>query len=246
MNLKPRTPTGGTGAPTAACANCRLRALYPAPDLSPQQFKRLDSLVLDRRSVNRGKLLFRSGESLDALYAVRTGYFKTKVSTFDGREQVTGFHMAGEVLGLDAVDGDRHRCDAVAIEDSQVCVIPYAPLERLMREFSALQRQFHKIMSGEIVRTRGVMVMLASMRAEARVAAFLLDLSQCLQARGFSPSDLVLRMTRAEIASYLGLKVETVSRCFSRLHNDHVLQVRKRHVRIVDGDALHALLNTTG
>jgi CRP/FNR family transcriptional regulator len=139
--------------------------------------------------------------------------------------------MAGELLGLDGISTDRHTCDAVALEDSQVCVIPYDQLEDLSREFTDLQHQFHKIMSREIVRDHGVMLLLGSMRAEERLAAFLLNLTQRLQARGFSASELVLRMTREEIGSYLGLKLETVSRTFSKFQDDGILEVKQRQIR---------------
>ena len=151
--------------------------------------------------------------------------------------------MAGELLGLDGISTDRHSCDAVALEDSQVCVIPYGQLEHLSREFTDLQRQFHKVMSREIVRDHGVMLLLGSMRAEERLAAFLLNLAQRLKARGFSPSALVLRMTREEIGTYLGLKLETVSRCFSKFQDDGVLEVKQRQIRIVDHAALEKIVN---
>ncbi|MBL8289877.1 MAG: helix-turn-helix domain-containing protein, partial [Rubrivivax sp.] len=160
----------------------------------------------------------------------------------DGREQVTGFQMAGEVLGLDGISSDRHTCDAVALEDSQVCIIPYGQLEHLTRELSDLQHQFHKIMSREIVRDHGVMLLLGSMRAEERLAAFLLNLTQRLRARGFSGSSLVLRMTREEIGSYLGLKLETVSRAFSKFQEDGVLEVKQRQIAVLDPVRLQELV----
>jgi len=226
-----------------ACSSCNLRELCLPVGFSNQELQRLDTLVATRRSVRRGDTLFRSGDPFEAVYAVRTGFFKTRVSTDDGRDQVTGFQMAGELLGLDGISTDRHSCDAVALEDSQVCVIPYAQLEQLSREFSDLQRQFHKIMSREIVRDHGVMLLLGSMRAEERLAAFLLNLTQRLQARGFSQSSLVLRMTREEIGTYLGLKLETVSRCFSKFQEDGVLLVKQRQIHILDHEALHKLVN---
>jgi CRP/FNR family transcriptional regulator len=131
----------------------------------------------------------------------------------------------------------------VALEDSQVCVIPYDQLEDLSREFTDLQHQFHKIMSREIVRDHGVMLLLGSMRAEERLAAFLLNLTQRLQARGFSASSLILRMTREEIGSYLGLKLETVSRTFSKFQEDGLLEVKQRHIRIIDQPGLQILVN---
>lgn len=212
--------------------------------MSEQELTTLDNLVSNRRVVRRGEVLFHAGDSFTALYAVRTGFFKTIVSAVDGREQVTGFQMAGELIGLDGISTDKHSCDAVALEDSQVCMIPYSHLETLSREFTLLQHQFHKIMSREIVRDHGVMLLLGSMRAEERLAAFLLNLTQRLQARGFSPSALVLRMTREEIGSYLGLKLETVSRTFSKFQDDQILEVKQRDIRILDQEALQQVVNS--
>jgi CRP/FNR family transcriptional regulator len=248
----PTAPSGSDERPAGlrplkvACSSCNLRELCLPVGLSSPDLAKLDSLVATRRTVGRGQTLFRIGDRFEAVYAVRTGFFKTRVSAEDGRDQVTGFQMAGELLGLDGISTDRHSCDAVALEDSQVCTIPYEQLESLSREFTALQHQFHKIMSREIVRDHGVMLLLGNMRAEERLAAFLLNLTQRLHARGFSPSALVLRMTREEIGSYLGLKLETVSRTFSKFQDDGILEVRQRHIRIVDQAALQRLVNGPG
>jgi len=228
-----------------ACSNCNLRELCLPLGLSAPELDRLDRLVATRRSVARGDTLFRAGDSFTSLYAVRTGFFKTRVSSEDGRDQVTGFQMAGELLGLDGISHDRHNCDAIALEDSQVCVIPFGQLEELSRDFTPLQHQFHKIMSREIVRDHGMMLLLGSMRAEERLAAFLLNLTQRLQARGFSASSLILRMTREEIGSYLGLKLETVSRTFSKFQDDGLLEVKQRHIRILDEAGLRQLISST-
>ena len=228
-----------------ACSSCNLRELCLPVGISNEQMNRLDDIVATRRTVGRGEALFRAGDSFLSLYAVRTGFFKTCVSSEDGRDQVTGFQMAGELIGLDGISTDRHTCDAVALEDSQVCVIPYQQLEDLSRELSDLQRHFHKIMSREIVRDHGVMLLLGSMRAEERLAAFLLNLTQRLRTRGFSASSLILRMTREEIGSYLGLKLETVSRAFSRFQEDGILNVKQPHIEVLDPDALQKLVNGT-
>jgi CRP/FNR family transcriptional regulator, anaerobic regulatory protein len=221
-----------------ACSSCNLRELCLPVGFPKPLLERLDTLVATRRSVRRGETLLRTGERFEALYAVRAGFFKTRVSPHGGRDQVTGFQMAGELLGLDGIGTDRHTCDAVALEDSQVCQIPYAQLEQLSREFPELQHQFHKILGREIVRDRVTMLLLGGMRAEERLAAFLLNMTQRLEERGFSPTSLLLRMTREEIGNYLGLKLETVSRCFSKLHDDGVLHVRQRHVQVLDRAAL--------
>ena len=226
-----------------ACSNCNLRELCMPVGLAPGELKRIDDLVATRRKIKRRETLFRNGEAFTSLYAIRTGVFKTRVTSEDGRDQVTGFQMAGEIIGLDGIVNDQHTCDAVALEDSEVCVIHYAQLELLSREFPDLQRQFHKTMSREIVRDHGVMLLLGSMRAEERLAAFLLNLTQRLQARGFSASSLVLRMTREEIGSYLGLKLETVSRAFSKFQDDGVLEVKQRQLRVLDEEALRQIVN---
>ena len=225
-----------------ACSSCNLRELCLPVGLSHENLDRLDSLVAARRPVARGESLFRAGEVFLSLYAVRTGFFKTCVSSEDGRDQVTGFQMAGELLGLDGISTDSHTCDAVALDDSQVCVIPYGQLEALAHEFSELQHHFHKIMSREIVRDHGVILLLGSMRAAERLAAFLLNLTQRLQTRGFSASSLILRMTREEIGSYLGLTLETVSRTFSKFQEDGILEVKQRQIRILNQDKLQKLV----
>ena len=236
------TPASCAGAAhQVACSRCGLRDLCLPVGFSDEEMGRLDELVSARRTIRRGEALFRRGDPFTALFAVRGGFFKTCTTSEDGRDQVTGFQMGGELLGLDGFDDETHRCDAIALEDSQVCVIPYPALEQLSQTFPALQRQLRRVMSREIVRDHGVMMLLSGMRSEERVAAFLVNLAGRLQARGFSPSSFVLRMTRQEIGTYLGLKLETVSRCFSRLHDIGILDVRQRAVRILDTDGLRRL-----
>lgn len=229
-----------------ACSNCNLRELCMPVGLAPGELQRIDDIVATRRKVKRRETLFRNGEPFTSLYAIRTGVFKTRVTSEDGRDQVTGFQMAGEIIGLDGIVNDQHTCDAVALEDSEVCVMPFDRIEELSREVTALQRHVHQIMSREIVREHGVMLLLGSMRAEERLAAFLLNLVQRLHARGFSRSELVLRMTREEIGSYLGLKLETVSRTLSRFAADGIVEVEQRNVRILDPEALRHIVNPPG
>jgi CRP/FNR family transcriptional regulator, anaerobic regulatory protein len=245
VHLIPSNCAGPLDAHTmrVACSNCNLRELCMPVGLSPEELERVDQVVATRRKVKRGTPLFRNGEPFTSLYAIRTGFFKTCLAAADGRNQVTGFQMAGEIIGLDGIVSDRHTCDAVALEDAEVCVMPFARIGELSREIGALQHHVHRIMSREIVREHGVMLLLGSMRAEERLAAFLLNLLQRLHARGFSQSELVLRMTREEIGSYLGLKLETVSRTFSKLAEDGIIEVRQRHLRIVDPEGLRSIVD---
>lgn len=230
----------------SACSKCNLRELCLPGGLSPEELDQLDNLIRVRRFCRKGEHAYHAGDSFDSLYAVRAGFFKTSLLTEDGRDQVTGFHMTGELMGLDGISTDRHPCNAVALEDSELCVIPFARLEELSRETPSLQRHLHKIMSREIVGDQSVMLLLGSMRAEERLAAFLLNLSQRMTARGYSPSEFYLRMTREEIGSYLGLKLETVSRVFSRFQNDGLIAVQQKHIRILSIPKLRTVVGQNG
>jgi len=226
-----------------ACSNCNLRELCMPAGFNAAEMQRLDEVVEKRRRIKQGELLFNSGDTFTSLYAIRTGFFKTFVTSEDGREQVTGFQMAGEIIGMDGIVSDHHNCNAVALEDAEVCVMPFSDVEELSRELPGLQRHVHKIMSREIVRENSVMMLLGNMRAEERLAAFLLNLVQRLHARGLSQSELVLRMTREEIGSYLGLKLETVSRAFSKFSEEGIIEVKQRYVKILAPDALKKIFN---
>jgi CRP/FNR family transcriptional regulator len=224
-----------------ACSNCNLRELCMPMGLSHDEMTKLDELVFSRKRVPRGQTLYRSGDHFSALFAVRTGVFKTTVSSEEGRDHVTGFQMAGEIMGLDGMATDRYSCDAIALEDAEVCIMPFGKIEDLSREIKALQTHLHRIMSREIVRDQNIMLLLGTMRAEERLAAFLVNLGQRLQARGFSSTDMVLRMTREEIGSYLGLKLETVSRTFSKFVEDGLITVKQKVIHIIEPERLALL-----
>jgi CRP/FNR family transcriptional regulator len=211
--------------------------------LSEEEIARLDSVIGSRRKIKRGQHLYRSGDPFEALFAVKTGFFKTDILLEDGRDQVTGFQMAGEILGMDGIGTEIHTCNAIALEDAEICSIPFRQFESLSREIHALQHHFHKVMSREIIRDHGVMTLLGTMRAEERLAAFLLNLSQRFTARGYSPKEFHLRMTRDEIGSYLGLKLETVSRAFSRFQEDGLISVHQKHILILDSAGLKRVLS---
>ena len=226
----------------SACSACSLRELCLPAGLEAPEMAKIDQLVSQRRRVSKGEHLYRAGAALAALYAIRSGFLKSCVLHEDGREQVAGFHMMGDLLGMDAIGASRHTSDTVALEDSEVCEMPFPLLEQLSREVPSLQQQLHRVMSREIVREHGVMLLLGSMRAEERLAAFLLNLSQRFAARGYSATEFNLRMTRQDIGSYLGLKLETVSRAFSAFQAQGLMTVRQRQVRILDLPRLKAVL----
>ncbi|MCC8392345.1 fumarate/nitrate reduction transcriptional regulator Fnr [Paraburkholderia sp. MMS20-SJTR3] len=226
---------------TPRCSDCSLRALCMPPDLTAQQLAKLDAVICSTRSLKRGDVLYRTGDTFQSIYAVRSGSFKTVLMHRDGREQVTGFQIAGDALGLDGVCAGRQNCDAIALEDSVVCIIPFAQLEAVCREMKPLQQHVHRLMSGEIVRESSQMMLLGTMTAEQRVATFLLNLSTRLKARGFSSAEFNLRMTREEIGCYLGMKLETVSRMFSKFQRENLVNTNGKTIRIVDPDGLAQL-----
>jgi CRP/FNR family transcriptional regulator len=191
-----------------------------------------------RVRVLRGTAVFRTDDAFVSLYAIRAGSFKTRVVLEDGRDQVTGFQMSGDVLGMDAISGDRHVADMIALEDSEVCVIPYAAVQ-----LPALQRRLQKAMSRELVREQGVMMLLGRMRAEERLAIFLLNLSLRFAERGFSAREFHLRMTREEIGSFLGLSLETVSRLFSMFQREELIAVDQKHITLRDIPGLKSVVS---
>jgi CRP/FNR family transcriptional regulator len=240
----PAAPKSGAIAQCRTlCSNCNLRELcQPCCGLTGSEKEIANRLVFNRSRVRRGESLYRTGDRFTSLYAVRKGFFKSIALLENGRDQVTGFSMTGEVLGLDGIGAERHSCNTVALEDSEVCAIPFAGLQLLAQEISSLQRHFRNMMSREIVREQGVMLLLGSMNAEKRLAMFLLNLSQRFAVSGCSSSEFNLRMTREEIGSYLGQKLETVSRTFSKFQEQRLIAVQQKFVRILDSASLERVM----
>ena len=226
------------------CTSCNLRELCMPAGLCLDDLEQVQSIVYARRRVKRGESLFGTGDAFTAIYAIRSGTFKTSGVDGEGREQVTGFFMGGELLGMDGIGSGRYNGAAVALEDSEICVMPYSLIESMAHDYPQLQRHLHAVLSREIVRDHGVMMLLGSMRAEERLAAFLSNLSKRFLRRGYSQSDFNLRMTREEIGSYLGLKLETVSRLFSQFQKDRLIEVEQKHVRILDIAGVERLLGS--
>jgi len=208
-----------------------------------EDFNQIGAVLKQNRRVKRGEFLFHAGETFTSLFAIRTGFFKTAVSTQDGRDQVTGFFMSGELVGTDGICLGKYACDAVALEDSEVCELPFDQIDELSEKIPQLYLHVLRLMSREIVRNQTVMLLLGNMRAEERLAAFLINLSQRLKKRGLSANDFILRMSREEIGSYLGLKLETVSRTLSKFKQDGLIDVEHKHIRILLPRDLQALVS---
>ena len=234
----PQTARSGVAPLKTNCSNCHLREICLPCGMSNSDVERLDGLLFGRRRILAGQSLYREGDKFQFIYAVRAGTLKSSLMLADGREQVSGFHIAGELVGLDGAAHGQHASATVALEDTDICAIPYTHLTDMAVSNSSMQHVISRLMSREIMREHSLMMLLGSMNAEERLAAFLLNLSQRYAARGYSEREFHLRMSRAEIGSYLGMKLETVSRTFSAFQAQRLLEVDKRHIRIIDIDGL--------
>ncbi|MGV8803992.1 MAG: helix-turn-helix domain-containing protein [Polaromonas sp.] len=224
----------GMGALKMQCFKCDQSEMCIPCAVAESDVQRLDALKFGYRKVKTGQALYREGERFQFIYTVRSGTFRSNLLLADGREQVNGFYMAGDIMGLDGIAYGTHASSATALEDAEVGVISYVNLTELTSPNTGLQQLVGRLMSREILREHGLMMLLGSMNSEERLAAFLLNLSHRLQVRGYSASEFHLRMSRAEIGSYLGMTLETVSRTFSAFQHLRLLEVDKRYVHLTD------------
>ncbi|MDZ7749841.1 MAG: helix-turn-helix domain-containing protein [Halofilum sp. (in: g-proteobacteria)] len=221
-----------------SCRECSLRTLCLPAGIPPADMEQLDRVVQSRLPLDRGQSLFRAGDRLEHLYAARSGTLRTAQPGSEGDEQVIGFHLPGELAGLEAISDDTHHCDAVALERTSVCAVPFGRLQEVAARVPALQSQFHRLISRELVQDQQHLIALGRRTARERLALFLHSLAQRLEASGLDGCELRLVMSRDDIANYLGLALETVSRLLTKLTEEGVIDVERRRVRIVDPVAL--------
>jgi CRP/FNR family transcriptional regulator, anaerobic regulatory protein len=224
-----------------ACKDCSLFQLCLPIGVGEADIELLDRIIKRRRPLRRGEHLFHVGDPFQAIYAVRSGSIKTYTPTDDGHEQVIGFHLPGELAGLDAINGDVHPCAAKALETTSVCEIPFARLEELSDRVPSLQRQLLRVLSKEILHDHKLLMLISKKAAEERLAALLVSLSARFHRRGFSATEFHLSMSRNDMGNYLGLAVETVSRLFTRFQDEGLLKVQRKHVCLLDLQRLHRM-----
>jgi len=228
------SPLINISALKTSCGNCSLHQLCLPMGLNDSDMNRLDQIIGRRRRIARDENLYRMEDPFKNLYAIRFGHFKTYQINPSGEQQITGFQMSGELLGMDAIGADQHNCYAVALEDSEVCEIPFARLEKLFGEIPTLLRHFHRTMSQEITRDQNAMLLLGNMLSDQRFAAFLVNLSARYKTRGYSATNFNLRMSRDDIGNYLGLTIESVSRLLSKFKKMGWISVDKREIELLD------------
>lgn len=239
-SLQPHSSSSVENSVARSCSGCSMRQICLPTGLNELETRLLDQIIV-RKKIVRDSYLYRIGDQFTSLYAVRVGHFKTYQENLAGDRQINGFQMSGELLGMDAISSARHQCDAVALDDSEVCVIPYPQLETLFTEMPMLMRHFHRVMSEEIMGEQNVIMILGNMYAEQRFAAFLTNLSRRYALRGYSPTRFQLRMTREDIGNYLGLTMESVSRMIAKMRKDGIIEVRQRDVEVLNLSALNKI-----
>lgn len=224
-----------------SCARCSLQVLCLPASIGETDIARLDRIVLNRRPLQRGESLYRAGQPLGSLYVAREGAFKTTALDANGETQVLGFHLPGELLGLDALGSGKHACEAKALTQANVCEVPLSQLEQVASQVPGLQHQLLRIMGQGMNRDQAHVEMLGRRSAHERLAIFLHQLSERYRALGRSGESFLLPMSREDIASYLGLVIETVSRTLGKMQDDALIQVRGREITILDPARLDAL-----
>jgi CRP/FNR family transcriptional regulator len=209
--------------------------------IGSEDLPHLDRVVEVKKSLDREQTLYAAGQAFHALYVVRSGAFKTFTVDSDGESQVLGFHLPGEIMGLDAIASGRHQCSAEALDRSSACEVPYDRLEIVAHELPGLQHELMRVISREVQHDQRHLVMIGRKVAIERLAIFLRSLSQRLERVHRDPNLFVLPMSRRDLANYLGLVIETVSRLFSRLAELGAIEVERKTIRIVDPAKLRSL-----
>lgn len=226
---------------TINCQHCGFSQLCLPYTLNDNELDKLDQIIQRKRPSHKGDHLFEAGKPLKALYAVRTGSFKTYTLSEQGEEQITGFHLPGDVIGFDAIGDQAHPSYAQALETAMVCEIPFDNLDQLLDHVPKLRQQLMRLMSQDIHGDQQMMLLLNRKTAEEKLAAFLMNLAQRFGNRGFSRKEFRLTMTRGEIGNYLGLTVETISRLLGRFHKDELIHVDGKLIAITNMDELNKI-----
>lgn len=222
----------------ASCQNCSLVELCLPRGLGNEDLNTLDDVIQKRRLLHKGDLLFSQGETSGCIYAVRSGSVKTYTTAKDGEEQVLGFHLPGELLGLDGLDNKIHSCSAVSLDTATICELPVTELNVLCVKIPGLQQQLLNLISNEIAKDHNMLLLLARRNAEQKLATFFINLSGRFKARGYSGSEFDLTMSRHDIGNYLGLVDETVSRLFTKFRDKHIIDADRRKIKLLDHSML--------
>ncbi|RKF20028.1 fumarate/nitrate reduction transcriptional regulator Fnr [Alginatibacterium sediminis] len=241
LKAKQRVQAGGS---EIHCQDCSIAELCIPYSLNETELDRLDSIIERKKPLQKGEEVFAAGDKLRCLYAIRSGTIKSYTITEQGDEQITGFHLAGDLIGFDAINEQMHTSFAQALETSMICEIPYDTVDELSATMPKLRHQIMRLMSCEIIADQDMILLLSKKNAEERLAAFIFGLSERFARRGFSPREFRLTMTRGDIGNYLGLTVETISRLLGRFQKSEMINVKGKYISIVDREALSMMAGT--
>lgn len=242
--LKPdREPAAKAAAASERhdCAHCASRRFCMPDEFDANQAAALKGVFGNYRKVKQGEAVFRAGETFKNLYVVKGGSYKTVAIDNEGREQIIGFQISGEFMGLDGISTGHHAFDAIALEDSVVCCLPFSELTAAGERNLGMRSHLHRLLSREVVRESAMLMLIGRMTAIERLVAFLLNLSKRYAQRGYSAQEFNLRMTRDEIGCHLGLTLETVSRSLSKLSALGLIKCAGKQVSIKDSAGLERL-----
>ncbi|OBW90700.1 transcriptional regulator [Gallibacterium salpingitidis] len=227
------------------CQDCSISQLCIPFTLNEHELDQLDNIIERKKPIQKSQILFKAGDELKSLYAIRSGTIKTYTISESGEEQITSFHLPGDLVGFDAIHSMHHPSFAQALETSMVCEIPFDILDDLAGKMPKLRQQIIRLMSNEILSDQEMILLLSKMNAEEKLAAFIYNLSKRYSARGFSAREFRLTMTRGDIGNYLGLTVETISRLLGRFQKTGMLSVQGKYITINDMPALVELAGST-
>lgn len=236
---KNRRPTPGGCA--IHCHDCSMGTLCIPFTLNNNELEQLDSIIERKKPIQKGEQIFKSGDPLKSLFAIRSGTIKSYTITEQGDEQITGFHLAGDVIGFDGIHSQTHQSFAQSLETAMICEIPFATLDELSGTMPKLRQQIMRLMSTEIISDQEMILLLSKKNAEERLAAFINNLAIRYANRGFSAKEFRLTMTRGDIGNYLGLTVETISRLLGRFQKSGLIEVKGKYITILDLEALTQL-----
>lgn len=225
------------------CKDCHAINYCLSSKLDDKDLNNFTNIVKQRKPICRGERLFQSGNPFHSIYIVHSGSIKTYVESSDGEQQLTGFYFAGDIIGIDAFETGYHQTSAEALETSSFCEISIKKFECLLREMPMLQHQFFAHMSRQMTQQQQLLLLLGKMNSKRRLATFLLDVSDHMRVQGCSSNNINLSMSRHDIANYLGLAIETVSRILTNYQNTEILDVMGRNIVMKNKNKLQSIAN---
>ncbi|WP_111979665.1 fumarate/nitrate reduction transcriptional regulator Fnr [Algibacillus agarilyticus] len=226
---------------SVSCQNCSISQLCLPVALNQTDLTKLDDIVERKQPLQKNEFIFKADKEFKSLYAVRSGSFKSYTLADNGDEQVTAFHLPGDIIGFDGINSRKHPSFALALETSLVCEIPYDTLDDMSVAMPELRHQIMKLMSNEITTDQALFALLNRKTAEQKLAAFISSLSYRFKQRGFSAKEFRLSMTRADIGNYLGLTIETISRLLSKYQKEKLIEVNGKFITLLDPKGLEAI-----